>query len=121
MTDATDRTRESGDPLFDTSAIRDDESYWVALAERIAANAMIQSRATGLDWLARSGVAWVAAPLVLAAALVLVVLLPENASDRSSARWSDALAPKDAVARAMVSSERPPDITALLLSEENRE
>lgn len=89
-------------------------------SERIAANAMVQLWATGLDWLAPSGVAWVVAPLVLASAVVLIVLLPVS-SERPTARWSEALAPQDAAARVMVSSEHPPDIAALLLSEANCE
>lgn len=103
--------------LFDTSQVRDDAGHWDALAERVAAGAARESNEGGFDWFSHSRASWVAASLLLAAALASMVLPAENSSARSfSAEWAQALAPADAVARAIILPDRPPAIGALLLS-----
>jgi hypothetical protein len=107
--------------LFDTSQIRDDAAHWDALAERVAANAARESIESGFDWFAHSRTSWVAASLLLAAALAFMVLPAENTSARRfTAAWTQALAPADNVGRAIILQERPPAIGALLLAGQGR-
>ncbi|MGH7710744.1 MAG: hypothetical protein ACREOG_05645 [Gemmatimonadaceae bacterium] len=100
--------------LFDTTAIRDDAAHWDALAERIAANAARESTRSGFDWLARSRARWIAASLLLVAAVGFMML--ERASAKTlSAEWARAFAPRDEIGKAIVLYEAPPAIGALLL------
>lgn len=102
--------------LFDTTQVRDDAAYWDALAERVAADAARESKAGGFDWFAHSRAGWVAASLLLAAALGFMVLPAEDSSARTfSAVWAQALAPADDVGRAIMLHDGPPAIGALLL------
>jgi hypothetical protein len=104
--------------LFDTSQVLDDAAHWDALAERVAADAAresIRGGGGGLDWFAHSRASWVAASLLLAAALAFIVLPAEDSSASSfSAVWVEALAPADDVGRAIILPDGPPVIGALL-------
>lgn len=91
--------------LFDTSRIPDDAEHWDALALRQALRAM---RSAGPDW-ARSRAGWLAASLLLAAALAYG-LLP-----REDTRLS--FAPSDPLGQALSNGVAPPAIAALLLGE----
>ena len=102
--------------LFDASQVPDDGAHWDALAERVAANAARESEGSGFDWFAQSRASWVAASLLLAAALAFGVLPAGDPSASSlSAVWAEALAPADDVGRAIILPDRPPAIGALLL------
>jgi hypothetical protein len=102
--------------FFDTRQIRDEASHWDALAERVAEGAARRSEGGGFRWFADSRVSWVAGSLLLAAALAFMVLPPRTASaSRASAEWAQALAPADAVGRAIAVYDAPPALGALLL------
>jgi hypothetical protein len=102
--------------VFGTSHVRDDAGYWDALAERIAADAARLSKAGGFDWFARSRASWVAASLLVAAALAFMVLPTDSSSARSvGAEWAQALAPADDVGRTIALRDDPPAIATLLL------
>jgi hypothetical protein len=102
--------------LFDTTRVRDDSEHWDALAERVASNAAREWNESGFEWLAHSRVTWVAASLLLAAALLSVVSPDESSSVWSrSPEWTQALAPADDVGRAVILPDSPPAIGTLLL------
>lgn len=102
--------------LFDTAQVRDDASYWDALAERVAEHAAHASTERALEWLGRSRASWVVASLLVAAALVLIVMPPSKSLAQSrSAEWTDAIAPTDEMGKAIGLPDRPPPIDALLL------
>jgi hypothetical protein len=101
--------------LFDTSKIRDQPEYWDALAERVTAHAVRSTSAFGQ--IAESRAGWVAAGLAVAAAIVLMLLPPNTPAD-AGASWTAALAPSDAVGKAITSPDRPPNIGALLLGDQ---
>ena len=103
--------------LFDTTPIQDDAEYWDALAERVAANAAIESQGggSGFDWLTQSSTSWIAASLLLAAAVAFMVAQTDNSSATSNAEWEQALAPADGVGTAIILRDAPPAIGALLL------
>jgi hypothetical protein len=107
--------------LFDTHQVPDDAAHWDALAERVAADAARESKGSGLDWFAHSRANWVAAFLLLAAALAFMVLPAENSSARSvSAEWAQVLAPADDIGRTIILRDGPPAIGALLLDGQAR-
>ena len=101
--------------LFDTSEVTDTPEHWAALAERIAARATRPPN--GVEWLAGSRVAWIAAFSLLAACVVFLATTSPPGS-RSSTRdeWTRALVPKDTAARVVLASDRPPALELLLLS-----
>ena len=102
--------------LFDTHQVRDDAGHWDALAERVAAGATRESEGSGFRWFAESPVGWVAGSLLLAAALASMVVPAQTVSaSGASAEWVQALAPGDAVGRAIVVQDAPPALGALLL------
>lgn len=102
--------------LFDTRHVRDDAEHWDALAERVAALAARRSKGGGVDRFARSGPSWIAASLLLAAALAFMALPAASSSARSSTvEWAQALAPADDVGRAITLYDGPPAIGALVL------
>jgi hypothetical protein len=102
--------------LFDTSRLRDAPAHWDALAERVAATAARESARGGLGWFADSQASWIAASLLLAAALAFTVLPAEDSGRGSlSAEWLQALAPADDIGKAMISADGPPAVGALLL------
>jgi len=107
--------------LFDTNQVRDDAGHWDALADRVAANAARESNEGGFEWFARSRAGWVAASLLLAAALAFIELPAEDPSATGfSAEWAQAVAPADDVGRAITSHDGPPAIGALLLGGQDR-
>jgi hypothetical protein len=107
--------------LFDTSQVRDDTRYWDALAERVAAAAARASSAGGFAWFAHSRASWVAASVLLAAALAFMALPAENSSAKGfSTAWAQALAPADGVGRAILWPDGPPAIGTLLLGGQAR-
>jgi len=105
--------------LFDTSQVRDDAAHWDALAERVAADAARESKEGGFAWFANSRASWVAASLLLAAALGFMALPAETSSARRfTADWAQALAPADDVGRAIILPDGPPAIGALVLGDQ---
>lgn len=95
--------------LFDTTHVSNDAAHWDALAARVAAAAPHQSRGSGFAWFAHSRAGWVAAALLLAAALAFMVLPAEDSSaNELGAAWAQALAPADEVGRAIVLQDGPP-------------
>jgi hypothetical protein len=90
---------------FDTSQIPDGNEHWDALAQRIADSVR---RPAWDDW-AQSRVGWLAASLLLAAALAYG-LLP-----RDDTRLS--FAPSDPLGQAFSRGAAPPAIASLLLGE----
>ena len=108
--------RASMADFFDTSQIPDDAEYWAALATRVTVEAGHDSSATAFVWFAQSRVGWVAASILLAAALVLNVMSIRASPTTYRTDWVRALAPADDVGRSVVSSSSPPAIAALLLA-----
>jgi hypothetical protein len=105
--------------LFDTTHVRDDPTSWDALAQRVAANATRRSRGSGFDWLAQARMSWIAASLLLAAAVAFMVLPAGKSSVRTPNAELQVLAPADDVGKAIVLREAPPAIGALLLSSQS--
>ncbi len=103
--------------LRDTGQIPDDPGYWDALAARVAAGAVRQSRRGALEWSAGSRVGWLAASLLLAAALTLLGPARDEGGPRGRAAWAEVLAPDDDVGRTILVLDRPPAIGALLFSD----
>jgi hypothetical protein len=103
---------KKGDDLFDTTRIPDDSAHWDALAERIAANVAREGKG-GLEWLAQSRAGWVAACLLLGAALFSMAAA-EGAAAAPSADWVRTLAPTDGLGREMIVADEPPAIGELL-------
>jgi len=107
--------------FFDTSQIRDDPGHWDSLAGRVAAHAVRESNLNGMDWLTHSRAGWVAASLLLVAALAFLLLPGADSSTSGlSAEWERALIPADAVARAIMRPESPPSVGVLLLGARGR-
>ena len=103
--------------LFDTSLMPDDSAHWDELAERVTAKAAHGSEGLGFGAFVHSHASWLAASLLLAAALAFVVLPAKKYSASSfTEEWAAALAPSDDVGRAIVLPERPPAIDVLMLS-----
>ena len=112
---------DSDSDLFDTSHIPDDPAHWNALAERVAANATREAAGFSLDWLAHSRASWVAASILLAAALVLSAVPAEDSSAAAfAADVAQAIAPSEGVGRAIVSQDEPPAIAPLVLGSQPR-
>jgi hypothetical protein len=105
--------------LFDTTQVRDDPTSWDVLAERVAANAARRSRGSGFDWLAQSRTSWVAASLLLVAAIAFMVLPAGESSVRTPNAELEVLAPADDVGKAIVLRDAPPAIGALLLNSQS--
>jgi hypothetical protein len=104
--------------LFDTTQVYDDDGYWDALAQRVAAAAVRESRRSGFERFAYSRASWVAALLLLGAALAFMVLtVDDQSATRYVSEWTQALAPADNVGRAIVFRDGPPAIGALLLGD----
>lgn len=97
--------------LFDTKGIPDDAAHWDARATRVATEAV---RGGGAEWLARSRGSWLAAAVLLIAALVSL-FAPATPRAPSRTEWSRTLAPSDNVGRTIVDADAPPSIDALLL------
>jgi hypothetical protein len=102
----------NGDELLDTTRIPDDRAYWDALADRVAANAAREGKG-GLEWLAQSRAGWLAACLLLGAALFSMAAA-ESAAAAPSADWVPTLAPADGLGREMTVTDQPPAIGELL-------
>jgi hypothetical protein len=100
------------DELFDTTRIPDDPAHWDALAERVTANAAREGRGA-LEWLAQSRAGWMAACLLLGAALFSMASA-ESATAAPSADWVRTLAPADGLGREMTTADEPPAIGELL-------
>jgi hypothetical protein len=102
--------------LFDTSSIPDEREHWDTIADRVAGIAARKSKGGAAEWLAHSPASWVSACLLLVAALLSVFSQLEDAFAASSAaEWTEAIAPADDVGRMIVSPDRPPPISVLLL------
>jgi hypothetical protein len=105
---------EKGDGMFDTTRVPDDPAYWDALAERITVYAAREGGGS-LEWLTQSRAGWVAACLLLGAALFSMAS-SEGAASAPSADWFRALAPADSLGRDITTAEEPPAIGELLLA-----
>jgi hypothetical protein len=103
--------------FFDTTRVADDPEHWNALAERMAATAARASKRGGIDWLSTSRAGWVAASLLLIAALALMTPAESSSAKSFSEEWAQALAPADDVGKAIIVRDRPPAIGALLLAD----
>ena len=102
--------------LFDTTRIPDGDAHWDALADRVAARAARAPTRGGLDWLAHSRAGWVAASLLLAAALAVLMLPAGRPAVAGFAdEWARAFEPADAVGQALIRRDAPPAIGVLLL------
>jgi hypothetical protein len=107
--------------LFETTQIRDEPEHWDALADRVAATAAREAKPSGFEWLANSRAGWVAASLLLAAALALTMVPVEDQSAGSVVpEWAQSLAPTDDAGKVMVMRDGPPAIGALLLNNQGR-
>ena len=100
---------------FETGQVPDDPGHWDALAARVAAGAARRARVGGFDRLARSRTGWIVASLLLAAALGFLMLpAGGSAARRIGAEWARAVAPADAMGRALLLPDAPPPIGGLL-------
>lgn len=102
--------------LFDTRQIRDDAAHWDELARCVSAEAARRSKAISSNWLTNSRTSWVAASLLVAAALAFMSL-PDSDSSAASvgAAWAQTLAPADDLGWTITLEDGPPEIGALLL------
>jgi hypothetical protein len=103
--------------LFNTRDVRDDPEHWDALANRVAATAVLRSKEkSSFGWFAHSRASWAAASVLLAAALTFMVLVTRRASlSDFSVDWGQALGPTDQVGKTMILRDRPPALGALLI------
>jgi hypothetical protein len=102
--------------LFDTRQIPDHASYWDALTDRVAAHAVRSPNSAVVDWFAHSRVGWIAASLLLVAGLAFMTMPTDDPLATSLAPdWTQPVAPSDGLGRAVISSNTPPAIGALLL------
>jgi hypothetical protein len=103
---------------FDTNSVSDDPAYWRKLAKQVAANAVRESRLTGIDWVAHSVVVWIAACLLFAMpSLSMISRSGASLTQTRNAEWSEMLAPGDDIGKAIASPDRPPTIDALLIAD----
>src|SRR5436309_1710959 len=95
--------------FFDTSQVRDDPGHWDSLAGQVAAHSVREANMDGIRWLTHSRAGWVAASLLLVAALAFLLLPGADSSVRRfSAEWERSLVPADAIGRAIMRPEGPP-------------
>lgn len=108
--------------LFDTSQVPDDAAHWDALAARVADGVARTSGGGGFAWCANSAGGWVAASLLLAAALAFIVQPADDPPEGSiDALWVQALAPTDDMGQAILLSSGPPRIGDLLFTVRDEE
>jgi hypothetical protein len=101
--------------LFDTRSVRDDPAHWDAFAQSIADNAARESSRGAFDWLAQSRAGWIAASLLLAAALLSMASSSGDSARTRASEWMQVVAPGDDVGRQMAVSETPPTVSSLLV------
>ena len=101
--------------FFDTRGIRDDPAHWDAVAQRVAEHAARESRRGAFEWLAQSRAGWIAASLLLAAALFSMASAPGDSPRTPGSEWLQVVAPGDDVGRQMAVSEAPPAVSSLLV------
>jgi hypothetical protein len=101
--------------LSDTSTIPDEPAYWDALAARVTARATRR----GFASFAASRSGWIAAAVLVAAALALAALPRAATRSMRGAQWVLALAPSDRLGRSLAWRERPPAIGGLLLGDQS--
>src|SRR2546427_5138340 len=102
--------------LFGTTQVHDDPEHWNELAARVVAAAIRRSNRSGFDWLTQSRAGWVAASCALIVMLGSALLAFRQPSATSSrVDWVQALAPSDAVGKAITLPDRAPAIGSLLL------
>lgn len=104
------------DALFTGVSVNDDVAHWDALAERVSATALRESRADAVSRFGESRAAWLVAASLLFAALAYLAAPALPAAPQGS-EWSQALAPADDVGRALAGLGGPPAIGALVLAE----
>lgn len=110
----------TNEPEFFTGvSVRDDAAHWDALAERITAATLNETRADGAARFGRSRAAWIAAAILLIVSLAYAAA-PERASAGAATDWTQAFAPADDVGRAMTASSAPPAVGALVIAETGR-
>jgi len=100
--------------LFDTHEVRDDPAHWDAIALRVAENTARRSGRGAFEWLGQSRAGWIAASLLLAAALFAITSAGDSERTRGS-EWVQLVAPADDVGRQMAASEVPPAVSSLLV------
>ncbi|HEU4747145.1 MAG TPA: hypothetical protein VFS56_01495 [Gemmatimonadaceae bacterium] len=100
--------------LFETRGVRDEPAHWDAMALRVAENAARESGRGAFEWLAQSRAGWIAASLLLAAALFSMTSAGDPARTRGS-EWVEMVAPGDDVGKQMAVSETPPAVSSLLV------
>ena len=101
--------------LFDTNGVRDDPTHWDTVAALVAEKAARESRRGAFEWLAQSRAGWVAASLLLAAALFTMASTSGDLATTGGSEWMQVVAPGDDVGRQMAVSEAPPAVTSLLV------
>ena len=101
--------------LFDTRDVPDDPAHWDTMALRVAENAARRSGRGAFEWLAQSRAGWIAASLLLAAALLSMASASRDVARRGGSEWMRVVAPADDVGRQMAVSETPPAVSSLLV------
>lgn len=101
--------------LFNTNGVRDDPAHWDAVALCVAENAVRESRRGTFEWLSQSRIGWVAASLLLAAALFFMASALGDVAKTAGSEWMQVVAPGDDVGRQMAVSETPPSVSSLLV------
>jgi hypothetical protein len=102
--------------LFDTSSVPDDAEYWDRRAALVVRSAIREPERGSLDWLTSSPAIWVTVTslFVLAFGIVLKSSAQQPADPRPSTDWVSSVAPTDDIGKALVTSDAPPQIGALL-------
>ena len=103
-------------PLFTDVPVHDDAAHWDALAARVTASSLRDSRADAVSRFGESRAAWLVAASLLFAALAYLAA-PALPAVPQASEWSQALAPADDVGRALAGLGGPPAIGALVLAE----
>lgn len=99
--------------------IRDEPEHWDALARRVTAAAVEDSKRGGFDWLANSRPGWIVACLLIAAVLTFTVRSAQPSNQVSQLTpWAEMLAPADKVGQAIVVPTNPPSIAALVVGDQ---
>lgn len=101
--------------LFDTRGVPDEPAHWDAIAVRVAENAARESRRGAFEWLAQFRAGWIAASLLLAAALFSMASVSGDLAQTQGSEWRQVVAPGDDVGRQMTLSKSPPAVSSLLV------
>lgn len=102
--------------LFTGVPVRDDAEHWNSLATRVSEATLRNARTAALERLGQSRASWLAAAMLLIAALAYLAA-PRTVAATPAPDLSAALAPADDVGRAMITPSAPPSIGALMIAE----